>query len=78
MTVQTECRNHNDNDFIKIPKETLNEIMETSQKFESLSATLELLTDKHALEELREGLEDVKKKQVVKCDIDKIDELLLG
>ena len=64
-----------ENDLIKIPREMANEILEASYKFESISATLELLADKHALAELKEGLEDVKKGRVVKCDINKIDEI---
>lgn len=66
-----------ENDLIEIPRETLNEILKTSHKFESLTATLELLADKQALAELKEGLDDIGKGHTIKCNIDKIDELLL-
>ncbi len=62
--------------YIKIPRNTIAEIIETYDKLESLIATLEIVADRDAMKGIREGLSDVKKGNVVRWNIDEIDKLL--
>jgi hypothetical protein len=61
---------------ITIQGEILEEIKDVLERVESVLATLELLSDKEAMEGITEGLEDIKSGRTVRLSADEIKELL--
>jgi hypothetical protein len=61
---------------ITIQKELLEEIKDLLERVESVLATLELLTDKEAMEGITEGLEDIKRGRTVRASADEVKKIL--
>ena len=61
---------------ITIQGEILEEIKDVLERVESVLATLELLSDKEAMEGVTEGLEDIESGRTVRASADEIKKLL--
>ena len=61
---------------IAIQKEVLEEIKDVLRRVERVLATLEILSDKEAMREIQEGLEDIKSGRTVRAKAEEVNKVL--
>lgn len=69
------AKNH-EKDYVKIPRETYNDILEMSARMESITETLEVLGDDDAMKSLTESRKDIACGKFKEGSIDNLEETM--